>query len=266
MQSYFSVPYAWLPPASDAQLEAAAQVMEMQWPENVRALYLVHEGTAPERLADDWQDHWQAQLDHDEDATPQGPYLMTLDEATAWYTDTQGLFPDDVRFFWTDDNSNYVGLYIQGPLQGMVCVLSHDGGSFVPTFRHLQDFLAWVSEHPSEDIFDDSTYVPAFPVAGSDPSHDEADWERAQALFATADESEDNPRLACAMSLTPYGHSDVLLPYLDHADFYVVERAVDILALRRFERAYKRIEGLAGDQHNSSNGAARRAIAGWQRD
>lgn len=265
MNAYFNSPHAWRSPASEAQLEAAAQALEMMWPEDLRALYLIHDGTAPERLAADWQDQWQVHLDQDEDAWPPGPYLMDLEEAVAWYIATQGVFPEDLRFFWTDDNSNYVGIYVQGPLLGMVCVFNHDGGTFVPAFRQLQDFLVWTGDHPLDDIFTDPIFSPAFPTAAPDPSHDGADWGRAQTLFAGVEDGEDSPRLACAMSLTPAGHSDVLLPYLNHADFYVVARAVEILTLRRSERAYEHIKALAGDGDYRSNGAAQSAMKVWRR-
>lgn len=265
MASYFGFPYAWRPPADEVQLQAVAEALAFIWPPELKTLYLKHDGTAPERWAADWEDQWQDRLDEDEDAMPAAPFLMSLEEVAVFYKDTQDLFPRDVRFFWQDDNSNYAGLYVAGPLSGMVCVVNHDGGSFVPAFRQLQNFLTWLVEHPEEDVFDESLRTPLFPTSAPDPFHDEEDWERAQVLYAAADQAEDNPRLACAMSLTPYNHSAVLLPYLNHPDFYVVERAVNTLSLRRYEPAYERIRALAEDRHNSSNGAAARAIQTWQR-
>ncbi|MVN89263.1 hypothetical protein GO986_21235 [Deinococcus sp. HMF7620] len=264
MQPYFNAPYDWRPAATSEQLEAAAQALEITWPDALRSLYEEHDGAGPQRLASDWEEQWEGVLDEDEDARPQAPFLMSLEEAAAWYVSTAELFPADLRFFWTDDNSNYVGVYVRGPLEGMVCVLGHDGGGLVPVFRTIPSFLDWVDAHPLRDVFTDGALVPAFPGRAPDPLHDEEDWQRALSLYQNAEQREDNPRLACAMALTPYGQSSVLLPFLDHPDFYVVARAVEILAQRRYTPAYTLIRELAVQPGNRSNGAAERAMRTWR--
>lgn len=46
-----------------------------------------------------------------------------------------------LRWFWTDDESNYLGMFMDGALQGMIAIFDHDGaysGDESPLFRNLK--------------------------------------------------------------------------------------------------------------------------------
>src|SRR5439155_16487417 len=46
-----------------------------------------------------------------------------------------------VTCFWTDDNSNYCGIYTDGPLSGWLTCLNHDEPMLTPAFRSVVAFL-----------------------------------------------------------------------------------------------------------------------------
>lgn len=48
----------------------------------------------------------------------------------------------EARYLFTDDNSNWVGLFVLGPLRGKLTLLDHDVGSGAPRFASLESFLA----------------------------------------------------------------------------------------------------------------------------
>ncbi|MFC4454554.1 SMI1/KNR4 family protein [Deinococcus sonorensis] len=261
-EQVFALPLAWNPPASPEDLERTAEQLRMDWPEEVAALYRQHDGAAG--LADDWEDAWAERLDTDEDACPQVPRLMPLDEVRDFYSGTSSFVMPDIRLFWSDDNSNYVGVYVGEVFTGAVCLLHHEEQTEVaPRFHRVSDFLAWMVAHPDEDVFS-STLVPSlYPRVVPDPETSELEWAAAYSLYARADRTTDNPLLAVAMNATPVEHSSELLSYLDHEDFYIAERAVEILGTRRYLPARKAIEHLAVHGVANARSAALRVLSRW---
>ncbi len=54
--------------------------------------------------------------------------------------DTYAPHPE-ARYLFTDDNSNWVGLFVFGPLVGKLTILDHDEPSGAPRFASLESFL-----------------------------------------------------------------------------------------------------------------------------
>lgn len=48
----------------------------------------------------------------------------------------------EARYLFTDDNSNWGGLFVFGPLRGKLTILDHDVSSGAPRFASLESFLA----------------------------------------------------------------------------------------------------------------------------
>lgn len=47
----------------------------------------------------------------------------------------------DARYLFSDDNSNWAGIYVTGPLTGKIVLLDHDDPSEAPRFRSLSSFI-----------------------------------------------------------------------------------------------------------------------------
>ena len=103
-------------PASAVEVSLLGGAIRCKVPDDLRRVYLNHNGyrrlhpppwrllSIPEAIrAND------GFFDPEEDA---------FDEPAAW--------PQSLRFFWTDDNSNHAGLYVRGPLAGRVCLEYRD--------------------------------------------------------------------------------------------------------------------------------------------
>src|SRR5947209_13662438 len=75
--------------------------------------------------------------------------LLPSEEAcTVHTTITQplGLVGWDIRLFWTNDESDYAGMYVAGPLLGRVCVLSHEEEDLTPRWRSVHAFMEQMLE------------------------------------------------------------------------------------------------------------------------
>ncbi|WP_407569573.1 SMI1/KNR4 family protein [Deinococcus altitudinis] len=264
LDAYFGLPFAWNPPATQEELRSAESALQMSWLPELEAMYRQHNGASA--LATDWEEDRAERLEEDEDAAPAAPRLMSLEEVQDFYTGTNDFLIPEVRFFWTDDNSNYVGVYVGDILTGAVCFCSHDEQTEVaPIFRTLADFLVWVSIHPEEDLSYSELVPKLYPVLTAESEHLTEDWRNAQALYAkvTNQGDADSQTLAVAMNITPPSYNQVLMSYLDSPDFYVAERAVNILGARRYQPARTRIENLAVHGVSNAQSAAQWALKRW---
>lgn len=262
LSRYLSLPFDWNAAASREAIEKAERKLQMPLPEAIQAIYQRHDGTSG--LVADWAERLGVTQDED-DLMNFSPRLLSLAEVTQFFEATSDFMNPEVRFFWTDDQSNYLGVYVAGPLLGAVCLLHHEVPNSSPRFRDVMDFLKAVLERPTTDVFDSYEFPTTYPALSPDPVHAVSDWAKARAMFARVEDHQDgsSQALATAMTLTPYEQSEVLVPYLDSPDFWVAERAVDILGARRYAPARPQIEWLA--QHGKGNPklAAQLALRCW---
>lgn len=52
---------------------------------------------------------------------------------------------------WTDDNSNYVAIYVDGPLKHRVCYLNHEETDNSPAFRSVENFIRELEKDEQQD-------------------------------------------------------------------------------------------------------------------
>lgn len=249
LHHYFSLPFDWNPPADAQKIVQADQALQAPIPRELRTLYEQHNGASGMI----------------EDADLHAPRLMPLEEVQEFYEETRDIMNPEVRFFWTDNNSNYVGVYVAGPLQGCICLVSHSESNSAPRFRDVSDYLQTVTARPAVDVFDSWEFPTTYPVLSADAQHAEADWQKAQAMYARVEDHNDgeSQSLASAMALTPYEQNDVLMRYLESPNFWVAERAVDILGARRYTRAKAIIERIAEQGVANAKTAAQIALKCW---
>ncbi len=150
---------------TDEQLTAFEATLGGALPEDLRNLYLDRADSEHRFLAD--------------------MRLLSIEETLEFYEATR-TWPDDfgIRYFWYDENSNYAGVYLQGPLTGRVCLLAHDSDiDQTPRWRSVRGFLAflaaeeavgrsWYEQPPGED---------ATGVRVSTTEEDAEDWTCAEA-------------------------------------------------------------------------------------
>jgi len=219
-------------PASATEIEEVATAIECNLPSDLRALYLDHNGF--------------------ENAFPPPWRFMSISEVVEMYRCFSNWAGYGLRFFWTDDNSNYAGVYVSGPLAERVCIEIHDDHDLSPRFRSIRSFLEAVLVASSEErSLEESDFE--YPIAGpkGNPGQLEDDWRAVQALRGLLDDSDDEQKRDYAksmMALTPQEHTDQIVPFLDEDDMWIPATAARILGARKYEPAIPKLTevGLTG--------------------
>ena len=97
------------------------------------------------------------------------------------------------------------------------------------------------------------------------PEEAALDWDAAQRLvplFRTAEDAQERINYAYSiMALTPPERTDSLIEYTYDADFYVQERACELLGRRKFEPAVGRLAEVAAMNIANAPMRARWALA-----
>jgi hypothetical protein len=166
---------------------------------------------------------------------------MTSDECVDAWQETPAWHELGVRAFWTDDNGNYVGLYVEGPLVGRVLFLDHEELVLAPVFRSVESLYraaleAAASGRAAEDLEALRAHAdhPALtPPAAKDEAEDVA---LAAELFRQASEPVSEwlatQRKFCAMTLLPPSQVDRIVAMARSEEGYVGEYACNQLARR----------------------------------
>lgn len=233
-------------PAAPQALETAQQELDCRFPEPVLALYADHNGMPASK-------EWLPMR------------LMSLEEVIDFHKvvleygwDLWGL-----RIFWTDDNSNYAGLYITGPLEGKVCWIDHGEIDPTPVYASVHSFLRTQLESlPKEIDWDEfpRDYPALQPSSDLERiAQDKQIIETLRTLYESSEEDERIYNAYCIMALTPYEQIDTLLDFTYDADSEIQARVCDILGQRRYEPALDRIAEIVfhGTYPNGPSAAIR---------
>ena len=167
-----------------------------------------------------------------------------------------------VSWFWTDDNSNYCGIYTDGPLKGWLTRLNHEEPMLTPAYRSVTGFLSRVAE-PGEAS--DLPYLAAeIPSVLPDAANAEADRQLATYFRERYQEEEDadQKRLFafCSICLTPAEATGDVLPFLEIQDMWIPEAAVRLLELRGYSDGIMELEKLAREGRTNGDSAAMRQL------
>ena len=174
-----------------------------------------------------------------------------------------------VLWLWTDDNSNYCGVYADGPLAGWVTVFNHEEPMLVPVFRSVASFMALQLEDAKKDEEERAVALPDFPreipVVAPDPVNRERDGALGgQFVELYEGEKDDDLRRLhafCAIHLTPFDRTDDVFRFFEDDDMWIPEEAVLLLQVRHWKRAVSELERLARDGHPNGDSAAMRLLA-----
>lgn len=177
--------------------------------------------------------------------------LMSIAEVTEFNSAVEefGWAKLGLRVFWCDDNSNYAGLYVKGPLSGCICFIDHSETDLSPVYRSLYSFLVNLIDAAEKGFgwYDMPTEYPQY-TPSENAIRTAEDWARAQALkhfFEVAEDEEEKLQLAyCIMQITPFEETDSLLDFLQDQDMYIQEKAAEIIGRRKYEAAVPQLAQL----------------------
>lgn len=192
-----------------------------------------------------------------------GPFrLMPIEEVKDLREAMYGFNWRDSCAFWTDDNSNYAGIYLDGPLRGRIYFLSHDEPDFSPVYRSLSSFLKTIREAKSRekdwyemptDYFTPTDYYlhqDGKPLPATEIER-KSDLEAMTTLRLQFDQTslldDDERRFVCfcIMDLTPLDDLKYVLEFLSDKDMWTQERAALILGVHKYSPAIDRLAEIA---------------------
>lgn len=186
-----------------------------------------------------------------------------LDGMMAYFKDFdvyKGLVP-----VLTDNNSNYLCIYVDGPMKGMVCDFQHDELDLAPKFRNLHNLITTIEKNPEAyDMYDlDQVNQADFPKLMEVP-HDVHDREIINQLVDTfKNETAEDLRQQiayCLMNLTAHTDLQSLYPFLDHEDMYIQARSIQIMGTHRHEPILEKIIQLQTTAQHNGQTAAKSAV------
>ncbi|HWB08560.1 MAG TPA: hypothetical protein VG826_05025 [Pirellulales bacterium] len=198
--------------------------------------------------------------------------LMPIAEVIEIQRAMQGIaFPTvgEVLWLWTDDNSNYCGIYIDGLLSGWLCVLDHEEPMLTPAFRSVASFVRQLwSETAREDGKHGACDIPRLlreiPQTAADPKNREKDWELSRLFLQRyrGSDDEDLRRLFafCSICLTPLEDTERAKLFFTDPDTWTPEAAVRLLELRHWRGAVDELETLAREGTPNGDSAAMRLL------
>ncbi|HEX4072025.1 MAG TPA: hypothetical protein VHX68_12665 [Planctomycetaceae bacterium] len=180
-----------------------------------------------------------------------------------------------IAWLWTDDNSNYAGIYVDGPLQAWICVFDHEEPMLTPAFRSTESFLSRLLDDaccadPRRSACDIPGLPREIPLMIRDAAHLESDRQLAARFRQRYDEeaNEDLRRLyaQCAICLTPVEDTALVLTFLQDTDMWTPEAAIRLLEVRGWCEGIEEIERLAREGGPNGDGAAMRLLTRMNTD
>jgi hypothetical protein len=211
------------PPASATELNTLQRVLGQELSSDLRTLYEDHGGIrSRSRLP-------MRMLSPTEVANT----LLTIRE------NFPDLLDETAGLFWTDDNSNYGGVFLAGHLCGRVFFLDHEEPNDAPRFRNVHSFCLSMLGASDHDWVEMATDYPRL----VNPSNIESDEDRLLAIaylrrLGATQSPDEYSRLAHhALNLLPPLDFALALPLCGSDDMWVQERTCQVVGLWRCAEA-----------------------------
>ncbi len=158
-------------------------------------------------------------------------------------------------FCWTDDNSNYAGIFVDTELSGRVFILDHDDCPAIPAFRSVRSYYEQllIVRKSDQDWYE---LTRDYPSLNADDVTFESEADTALArnyldLYLSGDPENDSIWAFYAMALSGFKDSELIMQLLDSSNMWVQERACKLLGQRRCVAAIPRLRDVAlNGMHN----------------
>ncbi len=204
-----------------------------------------------------------------------GSRLMSIEEVIAtneqcsWFVEGTPRL-GDLALLWTDDSSNYLGVYTTGHLAGWLTMLDHEEPILVPAYRSVSGFYDCLLRSlpgvagEEEQAVDLPTVPREIPQISNDPRHLASDRQLVAAFreLHRYELDADLRRLyaMCAIGLTPIEDTNSVVAFFADQDMWICESAVTLLEVRRFHSAIDELERLAQEGTMNAASAAMRLL------
>lgn len=167
-------------------------------------------------------------------------------------------FIDDSLLCFDDDESNYCGVYLVGPLAGKVHFLDHEEPDPSPTHRNLESFLSVLLSFEGDFRFEGPRDYPL--------PKDAADLNLALHLLQAPRPEVREGDLLSGMALLPATHAEHLVPAVSNSDPWIQEKAISLLGEAEFQPAADLIfNAMDASTHNNVRIAGLKALGKMKR-
>ncbi|PUA39046.1 hypothetical protein C8Z91_11270 [Paenibacillus elgii] len=156
----------------------------------------------------------------------------------------------------TDDQSNYIGLYTDGPLRDKVCYLDHEETDLSPGFRHMERFVEKSLQTPGTEWDRLERDYPVVSDRDEQHEHSVHDLKVIQEidqrlLQEELDEDDMQQLIFAKLTIMPYAESEQICRYLTSDDMFIQEKAVILLRKRNYTAAARSLFEVAKNgMHN----------------
>jgi len=166
----------------------------------------------------------------------------------------------ELKIFWMDQDGNYMGIFVAGPMLGRLALVGHDSSiDCAPLYRGLDTFIEAIKvgiKTPDNEW----PYQVDYPNTGDELQADastvdiESDVECLKQVESSAALAQDPFRKrflnSCIISLTPKQYAARIVPMLNNADYHVCSRACLLLGYYQFDEACGKLVQIAADIRN----------------
>ena len=162
---------------------------------------------------------------------------------------------------WTDDNSNFAGVFQGGPLEGWVFFLDHEELRPLPRYRDAQLFRKALFESQAQDFHELPTEYPKQDASATDSE----DLDLARYYRKRWFQKGPGATAAALRSLIllPVKASAEALEFLDTENMWVQEAAVQVLAQRRQTSSASLLSRVVLEGTHNGRLAALAALSSW---
>ncbi|ACT04232.1 SMI1/KNR4 family protein [Paenibacillus sp. JDR-2] len=171
----------------------------------------------------------------------------------------QGLVP-----LWTDDNSNYICVHVQGACKYKVSYMNHEETDLSPRFRSIRSFIDELESNSASDWDELKKDYPSETDNRLESEEDLKCISDLNALIGSNEELSDELRcqsIFAILALTPKDHLDSIVKYLDDEDMYVQERACEIIGHHRYLPAKDKLTEVSEFGMHNGKMAAQQTLA-----
>lgn len=154
----------------------------------------------------------------------------------------------DICPIFSDDNSNYVGIYHCGPLEGKIRYLNHEETDLSPGYRNIENLVNNMLKYP---YYEWEELPHDYPTLEAEDKKFEEDSNRViceiDKIISNEDMDEDYKQQLIYSKLTmmPYLETEKLYSYLISDDMYIQEKAVEIIRKRKYKPAAEHLYEVA---------------------
>ena len=241
------------PPGSPAAILAWERTIGKPLPASVRELYALCDGAEPRSVYKSLRPMQSSEL------MAHNTQLYAADAPRA-------LRDHEVAYCFTDDEGNYAGPFVSGPLAGCIVLLDASSTRCVPVYWSMQDFIAALAFGLEEDRqwFELPTQFPAFASDVSPAQHARLAKATAELMELAGNSPDGEARhraLSRAVSVVPKSQESVLLEILRHSDDQeVLAFAAEAVGLGRADAATSLLNDIVHRWIPTSATAAIRAL------